>query len=793
MSRLPGLRARPALLTAALLLSLGVLVVALGIFFIGRDERRAGRILSAILSERLGHPVRIARVATDGTSYLTLTGVRVPAAGAWSGNLSVREIRVEGRLLRLLVSPGGQHLRVRVVSSSLTLEAAGAPPAFPTGGALEQLRAAALRLLRWPATAAFQLAGGELRVQGQLTRFDLSGDKSADGRLALRLTAGSEAGRTLIVEGAGSVTGDGVELRLTASGDPRALGGLWPATLLTAEQLSGEAMLRLPGRSLLELAGQVTLTRQGAGPPLAVSASASYAADDGRVDLARVAVRRGSSLALEGSGTLSGLTGSPRLALSVDGSAEGARVRGSLELDTGGRTASSVVRLGEAQLRRWLGAFGVADRLPPDLDGQVAAGQLTAELSWGQGPVLQSARLSARLDRAVVTWGQVRLAAPVLELLGNVSPRGADSLLAESSVVARAVDVRLAGVAHQLAATAQLRFHLPRSEPWRGLDVPDRVGLTLSDAAGPAIVQASAASAGEGSVSERQYALTLSVPDLGRLPQLLPGLSYALTGSTRLDGRLAWSRTGALRFLGEAQVQIPRASFPELGAELTGLVGSLPVWHGVEGTPPRGSVTVEALTAYGVAFQRLSAPAQVQDGVLNLPETAYVHYGGTGAGWVQADLGDPALPIRFRFEGSNVDVARFFAESGFQAARVTGRARYVVGLIHSRAFGVEVAGQFHVEPPGGVVSIDVLKNLLAGAPEDPLGVVRKTLEGLSEFPYKSLEGQLYMDQRDTRLSLSLQGRERLGIFPPKIRAINIENLPLSRVVRVLGPQMRRDR
>ncbi|MBI4610332.1 MAG: hypothetical protein HY726_15135 [Candidatus Rokubacteria bacterium] len=793
MSRRAGLRAHPVLLAAGLLLGLGVVVVLLGILFIGRDERRAGRIFSAILSERLGHPVRITRVATDGTSYLTLAGIRVPPSGPWTSELTIREIRVEGRLLRLLVSPGGQHLRVRVVSTSLTVEQAAAPAALPTGAALEQLRGFVTRLLHWPASGAFTLSGGELKVHGQLTRFDLAGEKSGDGRLALRLTAGSESGPALVIAGAGSVTGDVLELRLTANGDPRALGGLWPAALAVTRELSGEATLRLPGSGRLELAGQVTLTPTGAAPPLTVSASASYVPDDGRLDLPRLSVGWGASLALDGSGQLSGLMAAPRLALAVRGAVEGTEVRGSLELDAGERTARSVVHVGEARLQRWFARFAVADRLPRDLAGEVAGGRVAAEVAWAEGPALRSAHLAARFERAVVAWGQVQLGAPVLELVVTVSPAGDGKMLAESSIAARALDARLAGAVHRLAGQAQLRFQLPGSAPWRGLGAPDRVGLTLSGPGGPAIVEASASATGEGSFVERQYTLQISVPDLGRLPRFVPGLSYALSGSGRLDGRLAWSQAGAPRFRGEAQVRIPQASFPGLGAELTGLAGNIPVWHGVEGTVPPGTVTVESLTAYGLAFERFSSPARLQDGVVNLPETTYAHYGGTGAGWIQADLGDPSLPIRFRFEGSGVDVARFFAESGFQAARVTGRARYVVGLIHSRAFGVEVAGQFQVEPPGGVVSIDVLKNLLVGAPEDPLGVVRKTLEGLGEFRYKSLEGQLYMDQRETRLSLSLQGRERLGIFPPKIRAINIENLPLSRVMRILGAQTRRDR
>jgi hypothetical protein len=785
-----SLRAHPvavALLSAFLLL----VGAAAAVFYVGGDERRAARILSAFLSERLGHPVEIARATTDGTSYLILSRVRVPPAGEWTTDLAIREIRVDGPLPRALLGPEGQHFRIQVLSTSVTLAQAAEPPAPPTVAALEQLRGLMTRLLEWRATASFGLSGGELRARGRVTHFDATGEKSADGKVALRLTARSGTGAALIIDGAGSIVDRVVTMRLSAEGDPRALGGIWPDAV-PARGLSGVAVFSLPRATHLDVDGQATLTPDTARPPLSLSIRAAYLAGESRADLSKLAVEWGPALRLSGSGSASELNASPRVGLKLEGSIAGSPLNASFDLSAGDRRLALEAHLREARLRPFLEQAGLGDQGPPRLDGQVASARVASELLWAADGGITSGRARGRLERVVVEGGGLGLSAPAADVVTTLTPDGADGLRADSSITAPALDARLGGQTHRVAARSEIRHLLPRSAPWHELGFPERVALALSSPDGAAILQATATPASRDRSSGRQFSIQASLPDLSRLSQFVQGMRYEATGSARLDGALAWSPEGAPRFRGEADVRIPRLAFPRFAAVVSDLAGKIPVWHGLEGSAPLGTVTIQSLTSSGVGVSRFSSPAQIQDGVLNLPAATYVHYGGGGKGWAQADLTDPNLPVRFRFEGAQVDLGRFFAETGLQAARVTGQARYVVGLIFSRQFGSEAAGEFHVDPPGGVISIDVLKRLILSAPESPLGIVRETLEELSEFRYKALDGQLYMDGQETHVSLSLQGKERLGIFPPKIRAINIQNLPLSRAMKLLGPHLRRE-
>ncbi|MFQ5946759.1 MAG: hypothetical protein ACE5NC_11005, partial [Anaerolineae bacterium] len=788
MSLRSRLRAHPIFFAIALCVPLVSVIAALAVFFVVSDERRAGQVLSRLLTERVGYPVRIARAKTDGTSYLVLVGIRVPSARESSGDLSIREARIDGPLLRLLVHPSGQHLRIRVVSTSVHLASAAGPVGLPPASALDRIRHLATRLVEWPASASFTLTGGEVRIRDEITHFDLAGEKSADGDVELRLTARSDAGPSVIIEAMGSLTDDVLVVDLTAEGDPRALGEVWSTALPPIRHLSASATLRLPGPRLLDLAGHVMLTPMADEPPVSLSVSASYYPDENRVDLSEVAATWGKIVAVEGSGTAEALARSPRLALSLQGSAEGRSLRASLELDTAERTVSSVVRLSQPELRRWLGRFRLSGKLPKDLEARADHLRIAAEASWlTDGSLgLRSAHIRAELERASVSVGKLEVSSPAVEFSATATPGEEEGLLTESSLQARRVDGRLNGKTHRLAVSAQARVRLTDSAPWWGFGAPEQFRVALSNSAGAPILRATGRDARERLLSQRELTLEVSLPDLAGLPQLIPGIIYALTGSAELDGRLGWSPAGAVRFQGEVSLRVPQATFPELDATLTNLTGAFPLWHGITGAIPWGSIAAQSLTAYGVAFHDFSARAQIQTGFLNLLDAAYAHYGGSGNGWIQADFTDPALPIRTRFEATGVDLGRFVAEYGTQTAKISGQARYVVGLIHTRPFGLELGGELHVGPPGGVLSIDVLRGLLAGAPVGPLGMVRDTLEKLSEFRYRSLSAQLHMDQQETRVSLSLRGRKRFGIFPPRIKAINIENLPLSRVARILG-------
>jgi hypothetical protein len=783
MSPHPRFNARLILIALGLVTQTALATALRAAWLLGGAAARLGRSLSWMLSRYLERPIQIKGVRTDGHSYIELREVRVPSTGQWSSDLLAREVRVEGAFLPLALFPRGRHLSVRVVSTTVSVAPGTEALAPPTEAALERVRKKVRTLLTWPATAAFSLTGGEIRSGGQTIRFDLTGEKSADGQAAFTLTAYRSPEARLIVKGVGAASGETLGLRFSAEGDPQALGSLWPVTLSPGAQLRALLNVRLPGPELLDLAGEATLTPVSGPRPATLALSASYYPASAHADISQLILTWGEAVALEASGRAEALNGSPRLALRGRGRVEETPVQASLLVNTAERKLQTVARVSGADLRRWLHRLGDTRRLPRNLEVRADTAQVAADLAWSAEGEVEWSRIRGQLDRVEVSRGGARVSAPTVRLITTVAPGGGDEMIAEGWLFAQALDARAFGVKEPMAVKANARLRLDRKRPWSGIGLFEGGGGSLSTPAGETIVEGTLRSGGN---------VELLAPDLGRLPQLVPNLTYALSGNARVVGRLAWSPEGAPQFLGEARLQMPRASVRELGAEIGDVRVSLPISHGTETRPSPGAVTMESLNIHGVGFRRFRAVAQLRNGLLDLPDATYVHYGGTGRGWVQAELANPDLPIRFRFEGERLDLTRFFEEYGLKAARVSGTARYVVGLIHTRQNGAEAAGRLWVDEPGGVVSIDVLRSLLSHAPEGPMGLVRDTLEGLSEFPYKSLSGEISMAQGETRIDLSLQGRERFGIFPPKIRAINIQNLPLSFVVKVLGSQ-RRDR
>jgi hypothetical protein len=89
-----------------------------------------------------------------------------------------------------------------------------------------------------------------------------------------------------------------------------------------------------------------------------------------------------------------------------------------------------------------------------------------------------------------------------------------------------------------------------------------------------------------------------------------------------------------------------------------------------------------------------------------------------------------------------------------------------------------VNGRFDI-PEGGRVSIELLDRLFGYAAADPTGVLRSALENLRAFDYKSAVVAVHSVSENIRVNLSLKGRERYLIFPPKVREINIQDMPLS--------------
>ncbi|MBI2466426.1 MAG: hypothetical protein HYV62_01175 [Candidatus Rokubacteria bacterium] len=162
-------------------------------------------------------------------------------------------------------------------------------------------------------------------------------------------------------------------------------------------------------------------------------------------------------------------------------------------------------------------------------------------------------------------------------------------------------------------------------------------------------------------------------------------------------------------------------------------------------------------------------------------DLAYARYSGDGKGWVELTLEAAGPFLRGSLSGERVRIEEFMSTYGIRGGTMTGLLTYTLDFQH-RAGRLGVKGRFEV-PRGGTVNIELLDRILGYAEADPTGIVRGALHNLRAFEYKSAEAEVHSAGEDIRVSLALRGREQLGIFPPKVREINIRNLPLSFLVR----------
>jgi hypothetical protein len=736
-------RRRPILLSVgggALLLLLAALAV--GWYAFG-EERRTGRLVARLLSRELGVPVRIER-ATASPAGLTLRGISVPPGAHWGGSLAIRELRVEGGVLPV-VFPRGRTLSVTAVSTSVTLARDGEPLALPASDTLETLRRGVLRLLDWPGAVSLELKGGELRSAEGTLAFDLAGEKSLDGKLALRLSLRrAEGPAALALDLVGTAAAGDLRVGLRARAEPGRLGSLWPATLPALASLDAELDLALTAAPELDLSGRLGAVPAGESPvPLAASFSGRYRPRAARADLAAFALDWGPGFRLELSGSAEDLETAPRLTVAMAGRVDGGRLTG------------------EARYAGATGALGARLGVEP-----FATAPLLERLGY-RGPALQ---LSARRSS--------------LSLDGRVE---GDGVRLEGKLGLE--DVAAPGWVEGQALRADLAFRgTHRRADGRGLLAGlESAEFRLASPAGPvAVVTAVPA---RGAVAGASFALEGRAPDLSRLA-VLPGAPLKLAGEAWLSATLTradsgWSGGGPLTL--NAPVAVVDVGSP---LTISGLRLALPLAWGTAGDPPDGSISAESLTLFGFVLRQLASPARFREGALSLPALTYRHYGGSGAGWLEARPGE-AVPLRLRLEGEGVDLKILTHEYGLTVGRITGTLRYLLVAQYSGAGGLVAGGHAASDPPGGEVSIEPLKQLLAYAGGDPTGILQRTLESLSVFSYESLSGDIRVGREGGRVSLSLEGKKRLGIFPGPVRAINFQNVPLSLLVRTFG-QPRRD-
>lgn len=734
------------------LLLLIVSALALGWYALG-EERRTARLLSRFLSRQVGIPIRIER-ATAEPSRLTLRGVRIPPGQHWSGSLEIRELRVEGGVLPV-VFPSGRSVSVVAVSTSVTLAKEPAPLTALAPETLTAIRAALLRFLEWPAVVSLEMKGGEIRSRNETLAFDLGGEKAGDGKLALRLDfqrAGEPTALAVSVQVASEVLAHApspdVRLVFHIEGDPRRLGPFWPGSLPAPSRILAEGDLALSATPELEVTATLTATpADGANPtPLVTRLAARYRPVVRRVDLPLLALRWGPTLALDLTGSAEELDTTPRLTVKVAGTVDGSRV-------TGDATYTG----GSAGLRAKL------DLRP------FAAGPLLDRFGFSR-PAFEVRAENAALTLEGRVQGKDRL-----QLQGVL---GLDGVEAPWATKAR------------LRAKIRVSGALTRGDKGISVAALDSGELALASSAGEIGLVALRPRVASGRPGELgPLTVEAGIPDLSRLP-VFEAFPLKLSGDARLEGTLEWRDSGS-RFAGTLTARVPGGEINVGGPiALSGLKAALPLAWGPGEEAPAGTVTAESLTAFGFVLRRLASPALVRGSVLSLPEISYVHYGGSGKGNARGDLGGVAVPLQMRLEGEGVDLATLTTEYGLTVGRITGKVRYLLVLQHSQARGLVLAGHAAADPPGGEVAIDALKKLLAYAEADPSGILKRALENLSVFSYASLEADIRVGPQGGRVSLSLEGKKRFGLFPGPVRAINFQNVPLSLLVRTFGQPRR---
>jgi len=721
-----------ALGAVALLTGLGLL--AAGWYLFGEAER-TGRLVSAALSRAAGVAVSVERARIEGPSRLVLYNLHLPPGPRWTGDVRARELRLEGGLLPILF-PRGRALEIVLVSTSVTLAESAAPLEPPSAESLESLRRLVMRVIEWPAVLSLRIDGGELREGDQVVTFDLTGERTPTGAIGVALRVSPPGGPpALSLRLAGAATNGQVSLRIDARGEPARLGAFWPAGLPALAQVALQAEGRLKAGGQVELAGRARAERATGGPPLAIEFASEYRAAAARLELSRLDLDWGEGLRLRGSGDVELEAGGTRVALDLAGPVAGSPV--TLALRYAAATGAFTARLdAEGIDARHL--FATAGLAPPPAD--VTARRLRANLS---GSVLS---------------GQERVAVDA-----SFEDLGARELGA---------DTRVDG---QLRGDATLR---PGAS---GLELGRLGPTTLTLTRGGGIVLALTA----GSRGEAPWPLAVeaAVADLGRLPTP-SSLPVALTGHGQVRGELDRGR-----FAGVLTAELPRVELRFTSPiVVTGVRATIPLAWGAPAPATAGTLAADRLAAYGLALDRLQSSARFADGRLVLPDLQYVHYGGRGSGSIEAAVGASPVPLRTRIEGEHIDLAAVTQAFGLTVAHLTGRVHYFFVLEHSTAHGLIAVGQANSEEGGGEVGIEALEKLLNSAKVqgESTGMLRKTLEALRVFRYASLDASVRVAPGGGHVSLSLEGRKRLGIFPPPVKAINFSNVPLALLVRTFS-------
>ncbi|HEV8672772.1 MAG TPA: hypothetical protein VGX21_01890 [Methylomirabilota bacterium] len=472
-----------------------------------------------------------------------------------------------------------------------------------------------------------------------------------------------------------------------------------------------------------------------------------------------------------------------------------AETRYRLSLDAGG----SVVRVDlealggriEGAALAGSAAYDVgAHRLDARLEGEdVEAGGLVRRLLPGWLDTQERLRLlglrvtAAGLDARTLEGGSTRLEArglrwqrPSGELVGGRVNARAD--LAAARVALTLEIERLASTLAGLPGTVPrltTMAELARA-PGGGLQ-PTRATLGARNERGQEMLVAAL----QPAATPGRFRLSAHAPALDRLDGLWPAVPRRLNGTARLDVELAGPGYRAAD--GRLALSVAEAEMWARKVTLRDLEADVPIRRGNEfaGELPWGRLAIGELIAYGIVARDVTTPARVLQDRLSLNDLTYALYSGDGKGWSEIELEPAGWAARGQLTGQRVRVEEFISAYGIRGGTMTGLLRYDVEFQY-RAGHPVLKGRLEV-PEGGAVNIELLNRLLAQAEADPTGVLRQALENLREFDYKHAEAEIHSVGDDIRVSLALRGRERFWILPPRVREINIRNMPLSFLAR----------
>ena len=277
--------------------------------------------------------------------------------------------------------------------------------------------------------------------------------------------------------------------------------------------------------------------------------------------------------------------------------------------------------------------------------------------------------------------------------------------------------------------------------------------------------------------------LAARVPALERLAPLWPSVPRQVTGSATLELEAPDLRFSA--YEGRMALQVVGAELLGGKLSLRDVSADVPVRRGKGGTTagrsPGGSLTVNEAIGYGVVLYDIKGRPTLADDRLTLEDLRYGLYSGQGQGTIEVDLTAATPAVQGRFTGEGVRIDEFIAAYGIRGGTMTGLMRYDLTMRY-RGNRLGADGGFQV-PEGGTVTIELLDRFLEYASADPTGVVKRALGNLRAFDFKSADATVRTASDDIRVSLSLQGRERFGIFPPRVKEINVRDMPIGFLAR----------